>query len=171
MGDFKVAMGPIGERGRSAGRSGQNCRPNPMSGCMSRHSSTTSDIFRSDYVSREWGPCVARDALTCRPARLDPYTLGDERASPTTRSFMDVREVTNMHQKIHHDLAILRLPQVAQRTGLSRSTLYQYIKDGEFPRPVPLGLRAVGWLESEIIDWIASRVKLARDGGIKTARL
>jgi prophage regulatory protein len=41
---------------------------------------------------------------------------------------------------------ILRRPQVEARTGLSRSTLYQYIQDGLFPRPVSLGARAVGWL-------------------------
>ncbi|HYN62270.1 MAG TPA: AlpA family transcriptional regulator, partial [Rubrivivax sp.] len=50
-----------------------------------------------------------------------------------------------MHQNIQHAPAILRRPQVEQRTGLSRSTLYQYIKDGDFPKPVHLGLRAVGW--------------------------
>jgi predicted DNA-binding transcriptional regulator AlpA len=51
--------------------------------------------------------------------------------------------MTNMQQKIQHEPAILRRPQVEQRTGLSRSTLYQYIKDGDFPRPVRLGLRGV----------------------------
>ena len=75
-----------------------------------------------------------------------------------------------MHQNVHHDLAILRLPQVEQRTGLSRSTLYQYMKDGYFPKPVPLGLRAVGWLESDVSDWIATRVRIARQGGTRPAR-
>jgi prophage regulatory protein len=65
---------------------------------------------------------------------------------------------------------ILRRPQVEQRTGLSRSTLYQYIKDGDFPKPVRLGLRAVGWLESDISDWIAARVKGARQGNAPAAR-
>jgi prophage regulatory protein len=60
---------------------------------------------------------------------------------------------------------ILRRRQVEQRTGLPRSTLYQYIKDGDFPLPVRLGLRAVGWLESDISEWIAARVKQARPGG------
>lgn len=75
-----------------------------------------------------------------------------------------------MQQKIQHEPAILRRPQVEQRTGLSRSTLYQYIKDGDFPRPVRLGLRAVGWLESDISDWIAARVKGARQGHAPAAR-
>ena len=59
---------------------------------------------------------------------------------------------------------ILRRPQVEARTGLSRSTLYQYIQDGLFPRPVTLGPRAVGWLESEVTAWIAARAKAVRPG-------
>lgn len=70
-----------------------------------------------------------------------------------------------MTQTIQRELAILRRKQVETRTGLSRSTIYQYIKDGIFPKPVPLGPRAVGWLESEVSEWIAGRVKIARDGG------
>ncbi len=68
-----------------------------------------------------------------------------------------------MTQTIQRELAILRRKQVQMRTGLSRSTIYQYIKDGVFPKPVQLGPRAVGWLESEVIEWIAERVKIARD--------
>ena len=66
-----------------------------------------------------------------------------------------------MQQEKEHKLAILRRRQVEQRTGLSRSTLYQYMKDGCFPKPVPLGPRAVGWLESEVSDWIIMRIKSA----------
>jgi len=60
--------------------------------------------------------------------------------------------------------AILRRPQVERRTGLSRSTLYQYIQDGHFPKPLQLGPRAVGWLESEVSEWIAARSRTARGG-------
>jgi prophage regulatory protein len=60
--------------------------------------------------------------------------------------------------------AFLRRKQVEVRTGLSRSTIYQYIKDGTFPKPVSLGPRAVAWLESEVSDWITARVKRARGG-------
>jgi prophage regulatory protein len=59
---------------------------------------------------------------------------------------------------------ILRRPQVETRTGLSRSTLYQYIQDGLFPRPVTLGPRAVGWLESDVNAWIDARARAARPG-------
>ena len=52
---------------------------------------------------------------------------------------------------------ILRRPEVQNRTGLSRSTIYAMMATGTFPKPIPLGLRAVGWAESEIASWLESR--------------
>jgi prophage regulatory protein len=52
---------------------------------------------------------------------------------------------------------ILRRPDVEERTGLSRSTLYQWMKEGTFPKPVALGARLVGWRENEIDEWLAAR--------------
>lgn len=53
---------------------------------------------------------------------------------------------------------ILRRPEVQRRVGMGRSTLYAAIAEGRFPRPVNLGARAVGWLETEVDDWLAARV-------------
>ncbi len=55
--------------------------------------------------------------------------------------------------------SVLRLPQIKARTGLSRSTIYLRISRGEFPRPISLGLRAVGWLESDINAWLAEQIE------------
>ena len=52
---------------------------------------------------------------------------------------------------------ILRRSQVEERIGLSRSSIYQMISNGEFPLPIKLGKRAVGWSEIEINDWLNSR--------------
>ena len=52
---------------------------------------------------------------------------------------------------------IIRLPEVMDRTGLSRSTIYAYIEKKMFPKPLKIGLRAVGWYESKINEWIKSR--------------
>jgi prophage regulatory protein len=57
---------------------------------------------------------------------------------------------------------ILRLPQVKIRVGLSRSSIYLAISHGTFPKPVSLGARAVGWLESEVDAWLSQRVELSR---------
>lgn len=56
-------------------------------------------------------------------------------------------------------MRILRLPEVAARSGLSRSSIYLRMSEGSFPRSIPLGPRAVGWLESDLDDWIGSRVR------------
>ena len=58
--------------------------------------------------------------------------------------------------------AILRLPAVKARTGLSRSTIYQRVSDRTFPSPVNLGARAVGWLEAEIDAWLAAQIERSR---------
>ncbi len=55
-------------------------------------------------------------------------------------------------------LTILRRRQVEGRTGYSRSTLYQKMSDGLWPRPVRIGLRAVGWPASEVEALIGARV-------------
>lgn len=59
-------------------------------------------------------------------------------------------------------MKIIRLQQVMEMTGLGRSTVYKYVSENWFPKPVPLGGRSVGWLESEVFEWVLSRVA-ARD--------
>ena len=54
---------------------------------------------------------------------------------------------------------VLRLPSVKELTGLSRSTIYLRIKNGEFPKPISLGDRAVGWLEKDVDDWLDQKIK------------
>jgi len=56
--------------------------------------------------------------------------------------------------------AILRRKQVEVRTGLSRSTIYEYMQAGTFPSAVALGPRAVGWVASEVNAWIAGRTHI-----------
>ena len=56
----------------------------------------------------------------------------------------------------------LRLPEVMARTGLSRSTIYVRLEQGRFPQPVSLGGRAVGWIDSEIDEWMSNRVAESR---------
>jgi prophage regulatory protein len=55
---------------------------------------------------------------------------------------------------------ILRLTEVLRLTGLSRSTLYNRIAQGEFPHQVSIGGRAVGWPKCEVEDWINDRISL-----------
>lgn len=52
---------------------------------------------------------------------------------------------------------ILRKPRVLAAIGLGKSWLHEAIKRGDFPAPVKLGARAVGWRRSEVESWLASR--------------
>jgi prophage regulatory protein len=52
---------------------------------------------------------------------------------------------------------LIRRPEVEARTGLSRSTLYEWMKRGDFPQPVKLGARLVAWRESDVAEWLDSR--------------
>jgi len=58
---------------------------------------------------------------------------------------------------------VLRLPDVKARTGLSRSSIYAYMKDAKFPQHITLGERSVGWYESEVDAWVASRQRVNRN--------
>ncbi|ASM87294.1 TPA: AlpA family transcriptional regulator [Pseudomonas aeruginosa] len=55
-------------------------------------------------------------------------------------------------------MRILRMKTVIEITGLARSTVYKYVAEGIFPKPISLGGRSVGWLESEVHSWIQSRL-------------
>lgn len=56
-------------------------------------------------------------------------------------------------------MRIIRLKEVTHLTGLARSTVYKYLAEGKFPKSVPLGDRSIGFLESEIQEWIMARIK------------
>lgn len=58
---------------------------------------------------------------------------------------------------------IIKRREVEGRTGLPRSTMYDRIKRGDFPAPIPLGERSVGWLEHEVDAWLADRIAQARN--------
>lgn len=59
-------------------------------------------------------------------------------------------------------LQVLRLPQVIQVTGLCRSMIYQLEAADRFPRRIRIGSRAVGWLHSEVQQWLADQVTQCR---------
>ena len=51
---------------------------------------------------------------------------------------------------------IIRMRALTERVGLSKSEIYRRIKSGSFVKPVSLGPRAVGWLESDVSAWLES---------------
>lgn len=55
--------------------------------------------------------------------------------------------------------SLIRLKRVEEKTGLKKSMVYDLIKSNNFPKAVKIGERAVAWIESEIEQWIADRIK------------
>ena len=56
-------------------------------------------------------------------------------------------------------IKILRPIDVCEKLGISKATIYRLEKNNDFPKRKQLGLRAVGWLESDIDEWIQKRAK------------
>lgn len=72
---------------------------------------------------------------------------------------------------IQSALTILRRKQVEARTGLSRSSIYARLRhnpkrpgdyDPTFPKPVSIGAKAIGFIESEVEAWIAAQIQKSR---------
>jgi prophage regulatory protein len=62
-----------------------------------------------------------------------------------------------MSEPVRNTVSILRRPQVQERTGLSRSSIYKLMKEGRFPRAVALSTRSIGWHSSHIDQWLEQR--------------
>lgn len=58
----------------------------------------------------------------------------------------------------HHLSALIRLPAVKRLAGLSTTEIYRRMAEGRFPKSVPLGAKAVAWIESEVRGWVADRI-------------
>jgi prophage regulatory protein len=63
---------------------------------------------------------------------------------------------------------VIRRPDLRAATGLGVTKIYEMIGEAKFPRPIPLGGRAVGWLADEVDSWLAAR-KAERDAKGKAA--
>ncbi|EGR2428035.1 AlpA family transcriptional regulator [Vibrio cholerae] len=58
-----------------------------------------------------------------------------------------------------HPMRFLKLKEVMEKTALSRSAIYRKMNDGEFPKSVSLGERAIAWVESEVDEWMEMRLE------------
>jgi prophage regulatory protein len=52
---------------------------------------------------------------------------------------------------------IVRMDELLRRLQISRATVYRWLDEGRFPRPVRLGERTIGWRESSLSGWLAER--------------
>lgn len=61
---------------------------------------------------------------------------------------------------------LMRLPAVIERTGFSRSWIYELINQKQFPQPIKIGSRAVAFIEGEIDEWIEVLIAKSRNESI-----
>lgn len=52
---------------------------------------------------------------------------------------------------------ILRLDELLKVLRISRSSVYAWVRENKFPKPIKLGARAIGWTESAVQEWIKQR--------------
>ena len=55
-------------------------------------------------------------------------------------------------------MRVIKLKEVIQKTSLGHSSIYKFIAEGTFPKQVSLGAKSVGWVETEVDDWIMERI-------------
>ena len=90
------------------------------------------------------------------PPHRPRYRKPAPRAKRTRRNTAMTKQQTE--PRTNPAVRFVRLPEVMARTGLSRSTIYVRVAEGRFPKPVPLGARSVGWIESELDEWFSDRI-------------
>lgn len=95
---------------------------------------------RKNEVSERGWQSLPPSRVTAVPRDNVMYTQSCEGAGP----------IRAPHQ-------MYRIREVTKITGLSRSTIYAYIATGNFPKPLRLGIRAVGWSSDAVFQWLAER--------------
>lgn len=97
--------------------------------------------------------------------RDPPRRLSLRKPSTSTGRTNRSRTMTeNPEQQNGSPVRLLRMSQVQDRTGLSRSTIRRWVARGLFPQPIKLGENVVGWIEAEIDAWIRERIADTRGG-------
>lgn len=59
-------------------------------------------------------------------------------------------------------LRFIRMKEVVQKVGISKSNIYRLMPEGKFPRPVTIGPNSVAWLEDDVEGWIQEKIEIAR---------
>lgn len=80
-------------------------------------------------------------------------------SSPVLREAIVGDEIDKGATETRRVTRLIRLPEVQHRVGLGRSTIYRWMAEGKFPKPVQLGGYSVAWAEDEVEAWITTRLK------------
>lgn len=102
-------------------------------------------------------PLQQRDKKSGHPVPPHQFTI---KKLPESEGLWDAN--LNGTYDTFEDVSFLRLPEVKAVTGLSKTSIYELIREKSFPAPVRLGPRAVAWVKSEIRQWAVERVHASR---------
>ena len=116
-------------------------------------SPTLATVDRVTAFMEAYGRSPSGDPVSSRTGRLRDCASRARRGGAMTR---------RMEEGMDAPPRVLRMPGVEARTGLARSTIYVRAANGRFPKPVQLGGRAVGWIESEVDQWIREQIAASR---------
>lgn len=98
-------------------------------------------------------------------ARAPPRRCGRGRSAQRARTTRKSGAMTEQpkERKARAPVRFLRMSEIQARTGVSRTTIYNWVAEGRFPPPVRLGTRAIGWPEPEFEEWSRERIEKSRD--------
>jgi prophage regulatory protein len=61
-------------------------------------------------------------------------------------------------QEVH----FYRLSQLKEKLSVSRSSIWSWVKDGSFPKPIKLGKNCTAWNSEDVHAWVQSRIDLSK---------
>lgn len=97
------------------------------------------------------------------------FSLAMKEISMLEKSTLICNTEINPHGIEKPRLNVIRLPKLTIKLDISKSSIYSWLDpkspnyDPTFPTPILIGVKAVGWLESEVDDWLIERIKACRD--------
>lgn len=102
------------------------------------------------------------EAIHTERVRKQPSAFKQQADPILSEHFNDTMSSSNNKTKSQEPHKFLRLPDVKDLTGLSKSTIYSRMAQGKFPKQVSLGSRLVVWIDTEIDHWLKEQVSNAR---------
>ncbi len=119
------------------------------------------DRLKADAGKKTFGELIQeREAAACEIERLIARLAAIGDSGSTAKPPGRVTAVPAGPWPVSHakwqDRALLRLSDVCEIVGLSRSTIYGRMADGQFPRPIRVSERSVRWRSADVAEWIRS---------------
>ena len=63
-----------------------------------------------------------------------------------------------------HEIQFYRISHLQKKLGVSRSSLWSWVKQGSFPKPIKLGKNCTAWNASDINHWVEERISFSEKG-------